>query len=138
MNDNRQLGTYFIAMYVKNFDNLRTGTIMDHLRAQLENISSWRSRKNSSVWKAFVQNHAQVWQIVPDSFLAYKWMKIFIDPQIRRGLKKVNGIPVPGLQTETAVDKDKAIGIWARRTISTYAACKQNRRFVCTGILSYR
>lgn len=116
-NTDRQLGTHFISMYVKNFEHLRTGVIMDHLKTQLPNIARWRSRKNPSVWQAFVQNHSSVWQNIPDSsFLAYKWMKMFVDKQIRRGFKRVSGIPMPGLQPEDAVEKEvknKAIGIWA-------------------------
>lgn len=98
-------------LYETAHDHWRTEERLDMLRS----FSPSADTKQRDVWERFVGQHP-LWREVPDpSYLAYRWWKRFVKPEIHRRHLMIDSVPVSG---PTSLSKAKkqcklyAIGQW--------------------------
>ena len=109
-----KVGTYLIRLYLNYNESERTEVIMQALESSKTLIQQWDNVKNENFWIDLATK--QPFRNSPDGpFLLYKWYKLFISPTAKRGLKRIDGIAVPGLPSRDKVELEissKAIGVW--------------------------
>ena len=109
-----KVGTYLIRLYLNYKESERTEVIIQALESSKILIQQWDNVKNENFWIDLATK--QPFRNSPDRpFLLYKWYKLFISPTAKRGLKRIDGIAVPGLPSRDKVELEissKAIGVW--------------------------